>query len=289
VGLLRGDEMVADYLARLGKAAADLPAPDRTWLVESARRRIRERAGGPGTRDEALVEDVLRELGEPESVVAAAGGGEPDRAEVAEVVVQAGQAPADAASPPPPVPVDEPSFGRGDEDAPAPSDPDDDADRTAPFPPLFAQTDPQLVLPADLGSVRPAPAHVDAGPDLLTSFTGVKLEIAALAALAVAPSVLGLVGFAIAVVLVALSRFWPVREKVAVTLGFTLAGVLLSVLAAWLSATRLQESGDPGTRLATAGHSLAHSLHALPAAVGWIAALYLGYVLVRDLNEHGRG
>jgi hypothetical protein len=255
VGLLRGDELVADYLARLGEAAAELPAPDRTWLVEAARRRIRERAGGPGTRDEALVEVVLRELGEPERVVAAVRGD--DATAVAD---------------------DEP--GAGDPERSAEAD-------TAPFPPLLADTDPHLVLPPDL-RVRPAPAHVDAGPDLLTSVMRVKLELAALVALVVGPTVLGLPGLALALGLVAVARFWTLPQKVAATAGIAAAGLLLAVVGAWLRATQLQESHDPGTRIATAGQSLAESMHTLPAAVCWVAAIYLGYVLVRDPGEHGR-
>ncbi len=140
----------------------------------------------------------------------------------------------------------------------------------------------------DLSRVRPARPDVEAAPDAVSSLGSVKFEVATIVALAVLPSVLGWPGFLAALVLILCSRFWAGRVKIVSTLGFLVAGVFFSIVGAWLRATRLEESDVTATRLATAGHALVRSLQLMPVGVGWVAALYLSWALLRDLGEHGR-
>jgi hypothetical protein len=66
------DLLVADYLARLARAAARMPSPRRDELLEEIDAHIRSaRAAGPAD-DEAGVRTLLDRLGTPEEIVAAA-------------------------------------------------------------------------------------------------------------------------------------------------------------------------------------------------------------------------
>jgi hypothetical protein len=71
-----GDQMVADYLQRLGIAASALPADRRAELIEEITAHIAEaRAAGPVLPGGPLpVRNILERLGEPADIVRAAAG-----------------------------------------------------------------------------------------------------------------------------------------------------------------------------------------------------------------------
>jgi hypothetical protein len=71
------ERLIADYLERLDRAAADLPDGTRAELLADIRGHLSETAGAsPG---EAAVRQILGELGEPEEIVAAAAPEAADR------------------------------------------------------------------------------------------------------------------------------------------------------------------------------------------------------------------
>lgn len=139
-------------------------------------------------------------------------------------------------------------------------------------------------------ATRP-PAAPEAGElarprrDLAGALPAVRLEVLALVVLALAPSVLGLPGLLAGLGLVAASRFWSSAAKLAASFGMTALALLFSVVVAWLRATQVSEAEGSRTRISIAWHALADSVAALPVGVGWLAATYLGYVLVRRLTE----
>jgi hypothetical protein len=69
-----GDRMVDAYLSYLTKAAEPLPAERRTELVADVRAHIAE-ARAAGANSESEVQQVLRDLGDPDDIVAAATDG----------------------------------------------------------------------------------------------------------------------------------------------------------------------------------------------------------------------
>jgi hypothetical protein len=64
------EELTTEYLARLRRAAADLPAGARAELCDDIRAHLAESLGTDA--DEATAREVLDELGSPEEIVAAA-------------------------------------------------------------------------------------------------------------------------------------------------------------------------------------------------------------------------
>ena len=117
------------------------------------------------------------------------------------------------------------------------------------------------------------------------ALAGNALELLALAVLVLAPPVLGWTGLLAALVLVAASRFWGARAKAVAVLGAVVAAVLFGVVVAWLRATQVSEAESSRARMSTAGRALADTFGALPTGIGWFAAAYLGYLLVRTLAE----
>jgi len=95
------DELVADYLARLDRAAQVLAPDRRTELVEEIRDHITQARASGTVGDEAAVRTLLDRLGDPDEIVAAAREGEP--------VVP--PAPAGTWAPPQPWPTRRPSIG----------------------------------------------------------------------------------------------------------------------------------------------------------------------------------
>jgi hypothetical protein len=88
------DELVAAYLRRLRRAARSLPRARRQELAEEIAEHIAQaRASGavPGEGGSAALRNALERLGEPEDIVAAAGGGahagRPGRREIGAVVL----------------------------------------------------------------------------------------------------------------------------------------------------------------------------------------------------------
>lgn len=66
------DHLVSDYLARLERAAADLPHDRRAELLEEIRSHIDTARAAGAAADEAAVRTLLDRLGEPEEIAAAA-------------------------------------------------------------------------------------------------------------------------------------------------------------------------------------------------------------------------
>ncbi|MBW6433794.1 hypothetical protein KZ829_08600 [Actinoplanes hulinensis] len=66
------DQLVADYLARVGRAAAGLPAGRREELLADLREHIDIARAESGAETEAEIRTILDRLGDPESIVAAA-------------------------------------------------------------------------------------------------------------------------------------------------------------------------------------------------------------------------
>ena len=71
------DEVVADYLARLDRAAQVLSPDRRTELVEEIRDHITQARASGDAGDEAAVRTLLDRLGDPDEIVAAAREGDP--------------------------------------------------------------------------------------------------------------------------------------------------------------------------------------------------------------------
>lgn len=71
------DQLVADYLARLDRAAGVLPPTRRDELIEEIRGHIESARAAGAAADEAAVRTMLDRLGEPEEIVAAAHDAEP--------------------------------------------------------------------------------------------------------------------------------------------------------------------------------------------------------------------
>jgi hypothetical protein len=66
------DQLVSDYLTKLDRAAATLPAHRRTELLDEIREHIDAARAAGAAADEATVRTMLDRLGEPEEIVAAA-------------------------------------------------------------------------------------------------------------------------------------------------------------------------------------------------------------------------
>ena len=70
-----GDRLVADYLAQVQRATADLPPSRRNELVGDLREHIETRRAELPTETEAEVRAILDRLGDPVSIAEEAGAG----------------------------------------------------------------------------------------------------------------------------------------------------------------------------------------------------------------------
>lgn len=313
VGMLPGDELVADYLARAGRAAAAAFAPaDCASVVEEVGRRVRAQVGAPPRWDLNGTEARLVALGPAEELILA---------------VAADVAP-HALPEPEPEPV-EAEDGVYDQYADEFDDEDDEDDDErddlgtplaiigdlspealdyAPLenPTLDLGAVPRPVLPAQARARVPEPAgaprrrfpslpHRDEGPrvrplgadesvgrETLSWVNRLGWEIVALAVLGLGVFVMGYLAWLLGAVLIARSRYWEISDKVRVLFGMPAAGTGIAVVFAWLESTQIQESNSSSTRLGEAGDSLAHSFSVFPQLFGVLGALYLTYALVRD-------
>ncbi|GAA0614510.1 hypothetical protein GCM10009547_15450 [Sporichthya brevicatena] len=283
VGMLPGDELVADYLARAGRVAADALAPaDSAVVVEEIGRRVRARVGAPPRWDLRGTQHQLAELGEPEDLVEAvaaelipghAKAPEPEPVVELEIEPDTDFPTLDLGAVPPPVPPPVPRLPlQADRSAQSAY-----SGRPAPtFRPMFRDEEEAL-------RIRPIAADESVARDTPLSGMGrLGWELAALAVLAIAVFPFGYLGWLLGAVLVVRSRYWEISDKVRVLAGMPAAGVGFAVLWAWLQATQIQESDNSGTRLSEAWHSFADTFAVLPQICGLLGALYLGYALVRD-------
>lgn len=266
MGMLRGDELVADYLARVGRAAARvLPPAECSEVVEDISRRVRERVGPPGRQDAEGTARRLAELGEPEALVAAAGRDSmpfPVHTEdETNDTIDLGRIPPARTVAPAPSRVEVRVAG-------------EDGRRR------FGRRD-SFVAGGPL-RVRPSRPDEDRGPDPFAGWGRLGWEVAALALFVLGIFAFGLLPWLAAAVLVVRSSFWDVKDKVRVLFGVPVTAGVLAVLWAWINATQLQESNDSGTRVAHARDSLAESAAVMPELFSVIAAVYLAYALVRD-------
>ncbi len=280
VGMLPGDELVADYLARAGRVAADALAPaDSVVVVEEIGRRVRARVGAPPRWDLRGTETQLAELGEPEDLVEAVA---------AELIPGHAKAPEPEREPEPEPDTDYPTLDLGAV-PPVPRLPNQ-ADRSAQsaytgratpmFRPMFRDETDEISEPP---RIRPIAADESVARDTPLSGMGrLGWELAALAVLAIAVFPFAFLGWLLGALLVMRSRYWEISDKVRVLAGMPAAGLGFAVLWAWLQATQIQESDNSGTRLSEAGHSFADTLAVLPQICGVLGAVYLGYALVRD-------
>ncbi len=275
--MLPGDEVVADYLARAGRAAADVLAPaDCALVIEEIGRRVRGRVGAPPRWDLRGTEERLTELGPAEDLVDT----------VARELVPA------AFAEPEPEPAREP------ESAPASENPTIDLGPVQ-RPVLPAQADARVSETAGGGSmrgpfrplfrdeetprVRPiAPDESVARESTIAGLNRLGWELVALVVLGIAVFPFGYLGWLLGAVLITRSRYWEISDKVRVLFGMPAAAVGVAVLWAWLQSTQIQESNDSGTRLSEAGSSFAGSFAVMPEICGVLGAVYLAYALVRD-------
>ena len=70
--MISAENTVQDYLRRLERAAADLPADRRQDLLDGIREHIADARAAGAAADEAAVRTLLDRLGEPDEIVAAA-------------------------------------------------------------------------------------------------------------------------------------------------------------------------------------------------------------------------
>ncbi len=280
--MLPGDELVADYLARAGRAAAVvLPPAECAAVVEEVSRQVRARVGPPPRRDAGAVARRLSELGGPEQLVAATArasgsfrpsipfpvSGQDDQNDT----IDLGTVPAPARSPRVEVRVADPG-------ADAPRRRLGGIIRTLPD---FRNSEHDSQSGHGL-RVRPIDPDESVRGESLAGLGRLGWEIAALVVLALGVFMFGFLAWILGALLVSRSRFWEIRDKVRVLLGVPLTALVVAVLWAWVRATQIQESNHSGTRVSVAGNSLADSLAAMPELFGVSAALYLGYALVRD-------
>jgi hypothetical protein len=300
--MLPGDELVADYLARAGRAAAAaLPPADCATVVEEVGRRVRAQVGAPPRWDLHGTEQRLADLGEAEEVVAAVGRelfpdafAEPEPEPEPEPVPEAKTEtkPQTSLPPIPPTesPTDNPTLdlsamarpfvpaqaearvsqraGAGPSPGPPPA-PSRGSGR-----PLFRDEEPPRV--------RPLGPDESAARDSVSALNRLGWELVALAVLGLAVFPFGYLGWLLGALLITRSRYWEISDKVRVLIGMPTAALGLAVLWAWLRSTQIQESNDSGTRLSEAGDSLLRALEVIPQLCGLLGALYLGYALMRD-------
>jgi hypothetical protein len=316
--MLPGDELVADYLARAGRAAAAaLPPADCATVVEEVGRRVRAQVGAPPRWDLHGTEQRLADLGDAEDLVTAVGRelfpdafAEPDPEPEAEPEPEVATQPELTLPPIPPTeaPSDNPTLDLGTLPRPVlpaqaearVSEPAGAGPSRGPFRPLFRDEAPpqeQLTEPPPQQPTEPPPAARPAsaesvrvrpiGPneslrDGASTLNRFGWEIVALAILGLAVFPFGYLGWALGAVLTSRSRYWEISDKVRVLIGMPTAALGFAVLWAWLQATQIQESNDSSTRLSEAGDSLAGAFEVMPQLCGVLGAIYLGYALARD-------
>jgi hypothetical protein len=146
--------------------------------------------------------------------------------------------------------------------------------------------DPQPVsvaaLPSRIRQVWLSDPMAEGRPDVLSRLSERRLEVAALLALSVGTLLASATGFVLGLALVTLSRFWDSRDKLLTVLVLPGTTVFGGVVLSWLRATRIQPVADVSLRLDRAMDTFVMTLAALPLLVGWLAAAYLGYLVVRD-------
>ena len=133
--------------------------------------------------------------------------------------------------------------------------------------------------------ITPLGALEEAEPDVLNRLATTRRELSALVALTVGSVLLSYLGLVIGGVLVGVSKVWVSRDKLLTLFGLPLVTVFGGIVLTWLQATRLNPAADTGDRLARAGEWLWATFLGLPVVVGWIAALYLGWRLLRPLRS----
>jgi hypothetical protein len=137
-------------------------------------------------------------------------------------------------------------------------------------------------LPSRIRHVWLSDPMAEGRPDVLSRLSERRLEIAAVLALSVGTLLASVTGFALGLALVTLSRFWDPRDKLLTVLVLPGMTVFGGVVLSWLRATRIHPVADIGLRLDRAMDTFVMTLAALPLLVGWLAAAYLGYLVVRD-------
>lgn len=287
--MLPGDELVADYLARAGRAAAAALAPaDCITVVEEVGRRVRAQVGAPPRWDLNGTEARLTELGEAEDLVDGVARelfpeAFEDASDNALPDEEVGEYELELPLPPSLIPAENPTLDLGS--VPRPVLPAQSAARVSetagggsprgPFRPLFRDEEAPRTRP--LGPDESAVPR-----EGLSALNRLGWELVALVVLAVGVVPFGYLGWVLGAVLISRSRYWEISDKVRVLIGMPTAALGLSVLWAWLQSTQIQESNNSATRLSEAGDSLAESFAVMPELCGVLGAIYLAYALVRD-------
>jgi hypothetical protein len=270
--------MVYAYLSRLSEVAqGSLPTLERARLVEQIRRCI-DAQREPSARDDAgRVERILDRMGEPDVIV--------DEA-LRRLTPEKVSGP--PGEPPPGVVPVEPAGGP--KAVSAGGDPPGDSRSAVGRAPLVDTAD----LPFRVSEPAAAdPAHLvvstnplaEAEPDVLNRLSDRRRELFALLALSVGTVLLSYAGLVVGCVLVGTSKLWAGRDKLLTLFALPLLTLFGGIVLTWLQATRLDPAVETGDRLARAGEWLWATLLALPIVVGWIAALYLGYQLLRAMRD----
>jgi hypothetical protein len=151
---------------------------------------------------------------------------------------------------------------------------------------------PAATAPDPPGTASPGTPHVwrldpmaEQGPDLLSKVSERRREIVALVGLTAGATFLSFLGLILGFGLVAISRFWDLRDKLLAMLVLPASTAFGGIVLAWLRATRIHPPPDPGLRLDRAIDGIAMTVLAMPLLVGWLGAAYLGYLLIRDANH----
>ncbi|HUR76248.1 MAG TPA: hypothetical protein VMZ00_18330 [Sporichthya sp.] len=276
MGMLPGDELVADYLARAGRASAAALAPaDCVAVVEEVGRRVRAKVGPPPRWDTRGAQARLAELGAAEDLVDAVAR------ELASRAFEVPQAAAEAEQEPPAVaPAENPTVELSVRGPVLPIQ-GGRVSQTAGGGPPRGPSGP-LYRDEELPRVRPHAPNESVAREGLFDVNRLGWELVALVVLGVGVFPFGYLGWALGAVLITRSRYWEISDKVRVLFGMPTAALGLALLWAWLKSTQISESNNSGRRLSEAGDSLAHSLAVMPALCGLLGAIYLAYALVRD-------
>jgi hypothetical protein len=160
-------------------------------------------------------------------------------------------------------------------------------DDTAELPFRIVDLDPRIVPlhPAVTPHVWRSDPMAEGAPDLLSRLGERRLEITALLGLTLGSLVLSYLGLVLGLGVVALCRFWDLPDKLLAMLALPAATLFGGIVLSWLRATRIDPVADPSERLGRALDGVVMTVLGLPLMVGWLAAAYLGYLLVRDADH----
>jgi hypothetical protein len=289
---IQGDQVVYDYLSRVGDIAHGKLTPSRrATLVAELRARIESERQQTGAEEPEQVRLLLQRLGEPEAVVA-----EEVRRSPEHVVRPPERPPAQPLTASPPVdtePTDKipvpPPDGTGKDRSGGAAPPwwraaEEDAAAKPP-----ATQDPPRdrivvsVSPAGQDEVGPAAGSDQAGSPLTalknTVARGRRREILAIALLFLGGLIPSLILLVLGYVVALTSKVWAQSDKRFAALAIPLITAITLGVMLWLRVTGRVGGGRPGGD--DAGELFTQYVSTLPRVVGLVAAVYLAWRLTR--------